>query len=212
MDNAPAARTNIFTQAVEQNQMKTRMMYFPVLAFVLCTANSWVLADEDKPKKYEFKVEDVKAQPAMTVRFKVSAEPDKISAKYAEVFTAVFTHVFSNGGQPAGAPFGRYHAMKEGQFEIEAGVPVAKVIDAKGEIKASELPAGKVATTVHFGPYVKLGEAHEALTKWASDNGYEPTAGLWETYLTDPGQEPDQSKWQTKLFLPVAKKDADKKE
>lgn len=146
----------------------------------------------------------------MTVRFKVSTESGKISAKYAEVFTAVFTHVLSNGGQQSGAPFGRYHSIKVDELDIEAGLPVAKAIAGKGDIKASELPGGKVVTTVHYGPYEKLSNTHEALQKWVSEKGYKPTGGVWESYTTDPSEEKDQSKWQTKLFLPIAEKDTAK--
>lgn len=190
--------------------MKQRLSFLPLLGLLLFLASSVADAEDKKPPKYEFKVETLKEQPVMTVRFKVPAEPDKISAKYAEVFGAVFAHVLANGAQPAGAPFGRYHVMKDDGFEIEAGIPVAKAMEEKGDVKASKLPGGKVATTVHFGSYHELGKAFAALQKWVGDQGYQPAGGHWEAYLTDPGQEADQSKWQTKLFLPIAAKDAAK--
>jgi effector-binding domain-containing protein len=180
------------------------------IGLVLCLASSKTHADDKTEKKYEFKVETLKVQPTVTIRFKVAPESAKITAKYGEVFTAIFTHVISNGGEPMGMPFGRYHGVSEEALDIEAGVRVTKAIKGKGDIKASELPAGKVATTTHYGPYEKLGIAHEALSKWAADNGYEPTGGIWETYVTDPGQEQDQSKWQTELCLPITKKGAAK--
>ena len=188
--------------------MKNLVTCLSFLGLLLCVPSS--LAQADETKEYEFKIETLKAQPTMTVRFKVSSEPKKISAKYAEVFGAVFTHVLSNGGQLAGAPFSRYHAVTEDELDIEAGLPVAKAIEGKGDIKVSELPGGKVVTTVHHGPYEKLGNAHNALQKWVSDKGYKATSGVWESYVTDPSKEKDQSKWQTKLFLVIAEKKADK--
>ncbi len=174
-----------------------------LLVIGLCSSSS---ADEKAGKNYEFKIETIKAQPAMTTRFQVELDPKKIGAKYAEAFGAVFGYVASNGGQVAGAPFGRYHDSKDGKLDIEAGAPVAKVIQGSDTIKASELPGGTVITTIHYGPYEKLGEAHEAMYKWAAENGHKPTGGLWEYYLTDPTLEKDQSKWQTKVQLPVAGK------
>ena len=58
--------------------------------------------------------------------------------------------------------------------------------------------------------YEKLGEAHEAIQKWAVKRGHKPAGDPWEHYLTDPGDEPDQKKWQTKLYLPIAAKEAKK--
>ena len=126
--------------------MKNLLTFLSFLGLLVCVASSWAHGDENKrqeekqEKKYEFTTETIKAQPVMTVRFKVPAESAKISAKYGEVFTAIFTHVLSNGGQVAGQPFGRYHAVKDTELDIEAGIPVAKSIEGKGEIKATELP------------------------------------------------------------------------
>jgi len=181
--------------------MKQAFFFLSLSVALLC--GTFGSADESKGK-YEFKIETIKPQPAMAIRFKVAPDPEKISAKFAEAFTALFTHVIANGAQPAGQPFGRYHAVKDNELDIEAGIPVAKAIDGKGDIKAIELPGGKVITTVHTGPYEKLAGAHEALQKWVEQKSYKPTGAVWEVYVTDPGKEKDPNKWQTKLFLPIA--------
>ncbi len=183
--------------------MKTALIVFPLSALLLIAITTASRADgDDEQKPYEIKIEQVKPQPAMTIQF--SAAPDELAKKYGEAFGAIFGYVMSNGGQPAGPPFGRYHRMTDGKFDIEAGLPVAKPLDNKGNIKASQLPGGMVATTLHVGPYEKLGGAHAALQSWARKNGKKVTGGVWESYLTDPGQEPDPNKYQTKLFLPIA--------
>lgn len=183
--------------------MKNVIVHLAFIGMVVGFVVSATHAEEEK--NYKFKVETLESQPVITMRFKVAPESAKISAKYAEAFTAVFAHVFAQGGEPIGMPFGRYHSVSNESLEIEAGVRVKKAIKGKGEIKASELPAGKVVTTIHHGPYEELGLAHQALNKWAIDHGYTPASPLWELYLTDPGQEPDQSKWQTQLFQPIKK-------
>jgi effector-binding domain-containing protein len=182
--------------------MKTTSIVFPFVALLPIALATVSRADGDDEKKpYEIKIEQVKPQPAMTIRFR--AAPEALAEKYGEAFGAIFGYVMTNGGQLAGPPFGRYHSMTDGKFDIEAGLPVAKALAEKGDIKASSLPGGTVATTVHVGPYEKLGEAHEALQSWARKNGKKATGGVWEYYLTDPGQEPDKNKYQTKLFLPI---------
>jgi effector-binding domain-containing protein len=39
-----------------------------------------------------------------------------------------------------------------------------------------------VATTVHLGPYQKLGEAHGAIKEWCARNGYALASPKWEIY------------------------------
>ncbi len=164
------------------------------------------VAADDKPEKgYEFKIEQIKPQPAMTIRFRV-ADSSEISAKYGEAFGQLVGHIASEGGQIAGAPFGRYHSFTKDGIEIEAGIPVAKIVEEKGNIKPTELPGGNAITTIHMGGYKELGNAHNAMQRWVKEQGHKTTGGPWEYYLTDPGQEPDSSKWRTKLIQLIANK------
>lgn len=58
-----------------------------------------------------------------------------------------------------------------------------------------------MATTTHYGPYGRLGEAHEAIQRWCGDNGYTPAGPQWEIYghWTDEWNR-DLSKIQTDVF------------
>ncbi len=183
--------------------------YVSMLAASIIVAFATQLVQADEAKKYEFKIETLKAQPVMSVRFKVKPTTNEISAGYTKAFTALYTYVLSNGGQPVGQPFGRYHSITEKEMDIEAGIPVAKAMAETDEIKASALPAGKAVTTIHHGSYDKLSNAHEAMAKYVEMEGLKPSGGLWTVYVTDPGQEPDQSKWQSKLHQPIEDKKAE---
>jgi effector-binding domain-containing protein len=188
--------------------MKTALNVLSVGLLLLFTAASAPRAlGEDKPR-YEIKIEQIKPQPTMSTRFR--AAPEELGAKYGEAFGALYTYVTSNGGEITGPPFGRYHDMRDGKFDIEAGLPVAKVLAAKDAIKPSQLPGGTVATTMHVGPYEKLGEAHEALETWSREHGKKATGGPWESYLVEPSREQDPNKFETKLFLPIEAYDAAK--
>src|SRR4051794_31678921 len=46
------------------------------------------------------------------------------------------------------------------QINLEVGVELETPWAGHGEVVGSALPAGIVATTVHFGPYNRLPEAH----------------------------------------------------
>jgi effector-binding domain-containing protein len=81
------------------------------------------------------------------------------------------------------------------QINLEVGVELETPWAGHGEVVGSALPTGTVATTVHFGPYNRLHEAHQAIRDWCAKNGYTSAGPNWEVYghwvdewNTDPSQ------------------------
>ncbi len=161
---------------------------------------------ESEPEKigslngYEIQRKELKEQPTLTIRRWVKHE--EVSQALADILPKAYIRAMS-GGKMGGAPFCIIHEMKDDKMDIEAGVPLLAALDGVGEIKASQLPAGKVLVTWHVGPYHELGKAHEALQAWAEKNELEVNGSTWEVYWTDPGEEPDPSKWRTEVLLPI---------
>jgi effector-binding domain-containing protein len=54
--------------------------------------------------------------------------------------------------------------------------------DGTGEVVASALPNGRVATIVHRGPYSELGTAHERVVEHCRAAGLQLTGVRWEIY------------------------------
>lgn len=150
---------------------------------------------------YEVVVKEVNAQPIVSIRIKCHVA--MIGSELAEILPEVFRYLRENDVWPSGPPFTRYHGFSEAEVDIEGGMPVPAPLAGSGRIAAGELPGGKVATTIHTGPYEKLPEAHDALHAWMKDQQIDPAGAQWEYYLTDPGKEPDPSKRQTELVLPI---------
>ncbi len=173
---------------------------------LLTIATSATSLRADDPPQYEIKIEQLKAQPTMSTRF--TTAPADIAAAYGEAFGAVYSYVMPNGGDVTGPPFGRYHKMTDDEFEIEAGLPVAKTLPGNDDVKPGELPAGPAATLLYVGPYESLGAAHNALTDWARTHDKKPAGTVWECYVSGPGKESDPAKYETKLFLPLETDDA----
>ena len=65
---------------------------------------------------------------------------------------------------------------------VEVGVQVAGPFVAAGRVTSSELPAGRVATTVHRGAYDGLGAAHAAVRAWCGAHEHVLTGTRWEIY------------------------------
>ena len=149
----------------------------------------------------EFETKHVEAKPIVGIRTTTTME--KITEVMGPLFGEVHGHMQQSGREPAGMPFTIYHAMDGNTLDLECGMPVASPMDGAGRVKAGELPAGKVATVTHMGPYDELPQAWAALMEWMGAQGLQPAGAPWEVYVTDPGAEPDQSKWRTDIFFPV---------
>jgi effector-binding domain-containing protein len=65
---------------------------------------------------------------------------------------------------------------------VEIGVLCDRQCPPSGRVVASALPAGRVATAVHRGPYAGLGEAHGAVLAWCAEQGLAPTRTRYEVY------------------------------
>src|SRR5262245_65567916 len=54
---------------------------------------------------------------------------------------------------------------------VEVGVWLRVPCELTGRVAHSHLPAGRVATTVHRGPFQAVGEAHPAVVHWCEGDG-----------------------------------------
>jgi effector-binding domain-containing protein len=88
-----------------------------------------------------------------------------------------------NGLRAQGIRGGRHVAVYlDHEINLEIGVELDAPLTGHGEVVASRLPAGTVATTTHFGPYQRLGEAHQAVIDWCNARSHEMVRPCWETY------------------------------
>ena len=78
---------------------------------------------------------------------------------------------------------GRHVALYwDDQINLEVGVELDTPFTGHGEVVHSATPAGAVATAVHFGPYGRLGDAHDAIVRWCASNGHTLAGPNWEIY------------------------------
>lgn len=164
------------------------------------------LGRKEVPMEYDIEVKEIEATPVLYKAMKV--DRDSIGSALGECLPAVFGYVMENGLQPAGHPYVRYMNMSDAFFDIEAGIPLvegsASQPAADTGIAAGELPAGKVASTIHTGPYEGLREAYAAIERWLNESSdHEAVGPPWEVYLTDPGEVPNPEDWQTEVLFPI---------
>jgi effector-binding domain-containing protein len=78
---------------------------------------------------------------------------------------------------------GRHIALYwDDQINLEVGVEMDSPIADQDPLFASATPAGMVATTVHFGPYQRLPDAHNAIHQWCATHNHPLPGPSWEIY------------------------------
>jgi effector-binding domain-containing protein len=146
--------------------------------------------------EYQVSREQVSNIPLAVVRRKAGSH--ELANVVPEACGAVWNVIRSQ--KIAGA--GRHVALYfDGEINLVVGVELKTPFSGHGEVVGSSTPAGAVATTVHFGPYNRLHEAHQAIRQWCADHGYTPAGPNWEIYghWVDEWNS-DSSKIRTDVF------------
>ncbi len=89
----------------------------------------------------------------------------------------------------------------DAQGTVEVGAEVSEPFTGNERIHCSQLPAGHVVTTVHFGPYGRLSDAHAAIREWCARQGHRCSGVSWEIYgHWEESWNADPSKIRTDVF------------
>jgi effector-binding domain-containing protein len=84
---------------------------------------------------------------------------------------------------------------------VEVGVQVTGSFSPAGQVVASALPGGLVATATHTGPVASIGGTHRAVREWSLANGYRLAGPHWEIY-GDP--DPATGEFDVDVFWSLA--------
>jgi effector-binding domain-containing protein len=137
---------------------------------------------------YEIKLLDLPDQPILGMRAIMPV--DKLPEFFGKAYAGIMAYLGEMGEYPAGMPFAAYFCLDMDAIDVEAGFPVARNFEGRGEIKSRIIPAGKYANTLHVGSYDSVKAAYDSLVQWANENGFEPSGISYEYYLNDPSSDP----------------------
>jgi effector-binding domain-containing protein len=115
----------------------------------------------------------------------------------------VMAAVAAAGMTPRGPVFAHHLTLSDSHFDFEVGVPTPGPIAATGRVKASELPGGRVAQAVYYGPYEGLYAAWSEFGEWMKSQGLRGRGDIWECYAAGPESSDDPATWRTELNLPL---------
>jgi len=140
----------------------------------------------------QIEIKRVEPSPIAVVRLR--AKSHELSRVIPDACGEVWNFLRANQIKGAGRHIAIYF---DGQINIECGAEVANPFQGNGRVICSSSPAGMVATTAHFGPYQRLGEAHEAITQWCAAQHLQLAGPNWEIYghWTD-----DETQLRTDVF------------
>src|SRR5262245_42033931 len=116
---------------------------------------------------YEIKLTNTEAILTAVIRSRV--EPKELSKFVPAACGEVWSFI-----RLAGLPRpGRHVALYLDGGVVEVGAEVSERFTGNDRVHCTELPAGRVVTTTHFGPYARLGDAHSEIRQWCAERGHQ---------------------------------------
>jgi effector-binding domain-containing protein len=111
------------------------------------------------------------------------------------------------GIRQLGPPLAIYHdeGFQETDVDVETAVPIAnaQIEGGNGRVRLRQLPAAKVASVLHQGPYTSLSAAYQAIMQWINDNTYQIIGPDREIYLRGPGPNTNPAEYVTEIQFPI---------
>ncbi len=149
---------------------------------------------------YQIQELEMPARKFIIVREEVKMQD--IASFFAEKFGLIHSRIQDNKIEMAGQPCGIYFSYDEekGMTDMAAAMPIPATASWDGDLETFEIPAGTAFVLDHYGPYEKLGDAHNAIGAYLAQRGLSQPPLVVEEYVTDPGTEPDASRWLTRIY------------
>ena len=127
----------------------------------------------------DYEVGLVDTQEILTAVVRDTMPQDQISARILPLFDQVYAFLPAAGITHPGLNIILYRSDR---IDLEAGVQVQEMFQGSDKVHCSALPAGRTAHTTHFGPYDRLGKAHQAVMDWCRQHALKTGPISWEVY------------------------------
>ncbi|NEE02127.1 MerR family transcriptional regulator [Phytoactinopolyspora halotolerans] len=150
---------------------------------------------------YEFSTTTI--EPVTVIGRTLSTPPEAISETAGPVYHQIYEALGRAGITPTAPPRMAYPQMEGDTWTIELWVPVPEGSSAPDGLTARRFPGGRVARTLHVGPYDELGMAYRELEAWMAKQGLTPSAPPFDVYPNDPAVVKDPAKYETEILWPI---------
>ncbi len=149
-------------------------------------------------ERMHYQIESTRSEPIQTAVIRSRVRPKDLAQFVPAACGEVWSFIRS-----AGLPRpGRHLALYlDDQGTVEVGAEVSEPFVGNDRVHCSQLPAGRVVTTVHFGPYPHLSNAHAAIRAWCAEHRQRRSGISWELYgHWQEGWNTDSSQIRTDVF------------
>lgn len=152
----------------------------------------------------KFEMADVEEMPYLYEERSCSMDPAAVGKAMGEAFQSVMGALRRKQVTP-GVVLSAYYTYDPDKMTLRAGFSVSPedASKADGALKAAILPAGRVLTFTHMGPYSELRDSYGKMMEYMEANGMKPGIPTWEIYVNDPATTPPD-KLETKVFVSLA--------
>ncbi len=164
----------------------------------------------DAMKKYSVNVDGVTQYNVGYYMYTTTAaKQSEIGDKMGPMLGMVSGYMNENNIPMAGMPFTVYNEIDQTNNTVifSAAIPVRdRVITPEGSpVLGGYMEPGTALKTTLKGDYTNLRFAYEKANEYIASNNLQldPTAKMFEVYVTDPGEVPNPANWVTEIYMPV---------
>lgn len=135
--------------------------------------------------------------------------PLPLDERLGQLYGKIVTYLEQQRIQPGQPALLLLHSRSEQHedglsIDAEAAIPLSTVLPGNEQITIRTLSGGLIASTIHTGDDLFLGQAYVALYRWMKDNGYQPTGSPRQLRLRY-GEHMEPNQYVTEVQLPIEK-------
>ncbi|MFN4083235.1 MAG: SRPBCC family protein [Bacteroidia bacterium] len=128
---------------------------------------------------------------------------NKLSITYGEIFNMLVDEFKKNNSKPIGFPFSINHSFNNNMADIEAGLPVAKILNVSEPVLSASMPPFKALVIQYKGDYNQMDVAYKAAFEYLAQQNLKQAGPTMEFYVSDPETEKNPANVLTELVIPI---------
>jgi DNA-binding transcriptional MerR regulator len=148
----------------------------------------------------------IEEKPEMiVVSTRVQCSLTSLPAESGAAFARLHRHVAECAGVPTAPAMALYHgrSFDPAHVDVELALPVRDWLPVAGALVPRLLPPVRAVTTLHQGPYDRIGTAYQVIGRWAEEHDLKLGDEPRECYLVGPDRA-GPTGWRTEVAWPLA--------
>lgn len=158
---------------------------------------------QDTKTVYGYEIIDLEIPARILISVRDTASPQTVAPKLTSMYKKIALFLKSKNLSPTGNPMTVFHNYSSNNFDIEACLPLASIINVPAGMNCSEKAPQRAVMLKYFGHYSMISDAYNALQSYINENGLRVNGAVWEEYITNPNNASDSNTRQTDICFPI---------